>query len=105
MTATSQTQLNAELKAFLHSGTVIPAHPLALDESRQLDEARQRLLSRYYIASGAGGIAVGVHSTQFEIRDPKINLYERVLQLAAEEVEQLTIRAVDRPEVQGVPES
>lgn len=90
----AKTQLSTQLKAFLHTGTVIPAHPLALDENRQLDETRQRLLSRYYIASGAGGIAVGVHSTQFEIRDPEINLYETVLQLAAEEVEQAKL---DRP--------
>lgn len=71
----------------LHAGTVIPAHPLALDADRQLDEERQRLLTRYYMASGAGGIAVGVHSTQFEIRDENIGLFEPVLRLAAEEVE------------------
>ena len=78
--------LNPELKAFLDAGTVIPAHPLALNQDRQLDEARQRGLTRYYMASGAGGVAVGVHSTQFEIRDPQVNLYETVLQLAAEEI-------------------
>src|SRR5690606_40543212 len=71
----------------LRSGTVIPAHPLALTADRKLDEERQRLLTRYYIAAGAGGVAVGVHSTQFAIRDPKINLYERVLQLAADEID------------------
>lgn len=70
----------------LHEGAVIPAHPLALNAERQLDEKRQRGLTRYYMACGAGGIAVGVHTTQFEIRDPKINLYQRVLALAAEEV-------------------
>lgn len=80
--------LKPEVKALLHEGTVIPAHPLALTEHRQLDQARQRGLTRYYMASGAGGVAVGVHSTQFEIRDPRINLYEAVLQLAAEEVEE-----------------
>jgi hypothetical protein len=79
-------QLNTQLKAFLQEGTVIPAHPLALNEDRKLDEVHQRLLTKYYLASGAGGIAIGVHSTQFEIRDPKINLYETVLKLAAEEI-------------------
>ncbi|MBC6491393.1 dihydrodipicolinate synthase family protein [Flavihumibacter stibioxidans] len=78
----------------LQEGTVIPAHPLALTADRQLDEARQRLLTRYYIASGAGGMAVGVHSTQFEIRDPQVNLYEPVLRLA---VEELSKAAPDRP--------
>ncbi|MDZ4706918.1 MAG: dihydrodipicolinate synthase family protein [Saprospiraceae bacterium] len=70
----------------LHAGTVIPAHPLALDENLNLDEQRQRLLTRYYLAAGAGGVAVGVHTTQFEIRDPSINLLEPVLKLAAEEI-------------------
>ena len=79
--------LDSELQRLLHEGTVIPAHPLALTENRQLDERRQRLLTRYYLASGAGGIAVGVHTTQFDIRKPEINLLERVLELAAEEVE------------------
>ncbi len=78
--------LHATLKQHLHAGTVIPAHPLALNAERKLDEQRQRLLSRYYIASGAGGIAVGVHSTQFEIREKGIDLYAPVLKLAAEEI-------------------
>lgn len=69
----------------LREGTVIPAHPLALNAERCLDEERQRMLTRYYIASGAGGVAVGVHTTQFAIRSPKYNLYEKVLALAAEE--------------------
>lgn len=68
----------------LHDGLVIPAHPLALNAERQLDERHQRALTRYYIASGAGGVAVGVHSTQFEIREA--GLLEPVLRLAAEEV-------------------
>ncbi|QQT26188.1 dihydrodipicolinate synthase family protein [Sphingobacterium spiritivorum] len=80
-------KLDPVLKKLLHEGTVIPAHPLALHEDRSIDEEGQRLLSRYYMASGAGGIAVAVHSTQFEIRDPKINLFETVLQWAAEEVQ------------------
>ncbi len=78
----------------MHDGLVIPAHPLALDENRQLDEKSQRALTRYYMASGAGGIAVGVHSTQFEIREPEHNLFEPVLRLAAEEVKKAKL---DRP--------
>lgn len=87
-------QLKPELKRFLDAGTIIPAHPLALTSARKLDEHHQRLLTRYYIAAGAGGVAVGVHSTQFEIRKPEINLYEKVLELASEEVEQAKL---DRP--------
>ncbi len=74
-----------DVRSQLRSGLVIPAHPLALDASRRLDERRQRALTRYYLAAGAGGIAVGVHTTQFAIRDPKIGLLEPVLALAAEE--------------------
>jgi hypothetical protein len=73
------------LREKLLSGLVIPAHPLALNSRRQLDERRQRALTRYYLAAGAGGIAVGVHTTQFAIRDPKFGLLESVLALAAEE--------------------
>lgn len=79
-------QLSPELKTHLHNGTVIPAHPLALDQERKIDEKKQRQLTRYYIASGAGGIAIGVHTTQFEIHNPEINLYETVLKLASEEI-------------------
>jgi dihydrodipicolinate synthase/N-acetylneuraminate lyase len=68
----------------LRAGQVIPAHPLALNRERTLDERRQVCLTRYYHAAGAGGIAVGVHSTQFEIRLPQHNLLGPVLQLAAE---------------------
>lgn len=75
----------------LHAGTIIPAHPLALSEELRLDEYRQRRLTRYYIASGAGGIAVGVHTTQFEIRKQKIDLLEPVLRLAAEEIERASL--------------
>jgi dihydrodipicolinate synthase/N-acetylneuraminate lyase len=67
----------------LRRGTVIPAHPLALRADRTLDEPRQRALTRYYMDAGAGGVAVGVHTTQFEIREH--GLYARVLRLAAEE--------------------
>jgi dihydrodipicolinate synthase/N-acetylneuraminate lyase len=74
-----------QLREKLRSGLVIPAHPLALNSQRKLDERRQRALTRYYLASGAGGIAVGVHTTQFAIRDPKFALLEPVLRLADEE--------------------
>jgi dihydrodipicolinate synthase/N-acetylneuraminate lyase len=70
----------------LRAGLVIPAHPLALTGERRLDERRQRALTRYYHAAGAGGIAVGVHTTQFEIRDPRHGLFKPVLELAAETV-------------------
>jgi dihydrodipicolinate synthase/N-acetylneuraminate lyase len=78
--------LKENIKQLLFEGTVIPAHPLALNEDRSLDEDGQRRLTNYYMDAGAGGIAVGVHTTQFEIRDPEFNLYERVLRLAVEEV-------------------
>ena len=87
-------QLAADKLQLLRAGTIIPAIPLALDSNRQHDEARQRMLSRYYMAAGTGGIAVAVHSTQFEIRDPEINLFETVLRLAAEEVDRAKL---DRP--------
>jgi dihydrodipicolinate synthase/N-acetylneuraminate lyase len=74
-----------DLRARLKQGLVIPAHPLALNADRKLDERRQRALTRYYIAAGAGGIAVGVHTTQFAIREPEIGLFKPVLELAAEE--------------------
>src|SRR5438445_12296577 len=67
----------------LQSGLVIPAHPLALTAERKLDERRQVALTRYYCEAGAGGIAVGVHTTQFAIREPAIALFDPVLRLAA----------------------
>jgi dihydrodipicolinate synthase/N-acetylneuraminate lyase len=70
----------------LLSGLVIPAHPLALTAQRRLDERRQRALTRYYLAAGAGGIAVGVHTTQFAIRNPKFSLLRPVLELASQEM-------------------
>ena len=69
----------------LRNGVAIPAHPLALNASRKLDERRQRALTRYYVDAGVGGVAVGVHTTQFAIREPDIDLYKPVLELAAEE--------------------
>ena len=80
--------LDTSINQILQAGTVIPAHPLALDENRRLDEARQRLLTRYYLAAGIGGLAVGVHTTQFEIRKPEFNLLEPVLKITAEEIDQ-----------------
>lgn len=77
-------KLSSDLERLLHEGTVIPAHPLALTSDRRIDEQRQRALTRYYIASGAGGVAVGVHTTQFEIRDQ--GLLEPVLRLASDTV-------------------
>ena len=71
----------------LQRGIAIPAHPLALTDDRKLDERRQRALSRYYLAAGAGGLAVGVHTTQFQIHDPSCGLLKPVLALAAEEMD------------------
>jgi dihydrodipicolinate synthase/N-acetylneuraminate lyase len=76
------TKLPADTLALLRQGTVIPAHPLALDAARKLDARRQRALTRYYLDAGSGGLAVGVHATQFAIRER--GLYEPVLRLAAE---------------------
>ncbi|MEI3798361.1 Dihydrodipicolinate synthase/N-acetylneuraminate lyase [Chitinophaga ginsengisegetis] len=79
--------LSPAVKTLLHQGTFIPAHPLALTSELRIDEKRQRALTRYYLESGSGGIAIGVHTTQFEIRDPKFNLLERVLELTADEIQ------------------
>lgn len=83
--------LSPQIAELLRQGTVIPAHPLALHEDLTFDERHQRALSRYYAAAGAGGIAVGVHSTQFEIREH--GLYRPVLELAAETVQDRAARA------------
>jgi dihydrodipicolinate synthase/N-acetylneuraminate lyase len=82
------------LRAHLLAGHVIPAQPLALDRHRKFSEKHQRALTRYYVAAGSGGLAVGVHSTQFAIRDPEHNLFRPVLELAAQ-----TVRA----ELAGAP--
>jgi dihydrodipicolinate synthase/N-acetylneuraminate lyase len=74
--------LDAALWERVREGMVIPAHPLALTESRQLDEQHQRALARYYLDAGAAGLAVGVHTTEFKIHDPAVGLYQPVLQLA-----------------------
>jgi hypothetical protein len=79
--------LDSSVNKLLQNGTVIPAHPLALKESREIDEEWQRRLTRYYLSCGVGGLAVGVHTTQFEIRKPEINLLETVLKITAEEIQ------------------
>ena len=76
----------------LARGVVVPACPLALAPERRLDERRQRALIRYYSAAGAGGVAVGIHTTQFEIHDPETGLLEPVLALAAEEMDRADAR-------------
>ncbi|HET6574964.1 MAG TPA: dihydrodipicolinate synthase family protein [Fimbriiglobus sp.] len=87
--------LDPRVGSALRRGQVIPACPLALTADRRLDERRQRALIRYYLDAGAGGLAVGVHTTQFAIRDPKHALYRPVLGLVAEEVDRADRR---RPE-------
>lgn len=79
--------LDSSIKQVIAKGGVIPAHPLALTAERRLDERRQRALTRYYADAGAAGMAVGVHTTQFAIRDTRIGLFEPVLQLAVEEMD------------------
>jgi dihydrodipicolinate synthase/N-acetylneuraminate lyase len=87
-------RFSMDLCKHFQAGQVMPAHPLALDRNRKFSEKHQRALTRYQLAAGAGGLAVGVHSTQFEIRDPQHGLLRPVLELAAE-----TARAelADRP--------
>ena len=85
------------IRTILAAGVAIPANPLALTATRKLDERRQRALTRYYIASGVGGLAVAVHTTQFAIRDPQIRLFKPVLELAADEMNRADRdRAVNR---------
>ena len=77
-----RSDLPSSVTDILRRGTVVPAHPLALDSARRFDPMRQRALTRYYLDAGSGGLAVGVHATQFEIRD--VGLYEPVLRSATE---------------------
>jgi dihydrodipicolinate synthase/N-acetylneuraminate lyase len=84
------TELPEEVLNEIRKGVVIPALPLALDRSRKLDLRRQKALMRYYLDAGAGGVAVAVHTTQFEIRLPEFNLYKPVLQIAMEEFDRFT---------------
>jgi dihydrodipicolinate synthase/N-acetylneuraminate lyase len=106
--ASSSPALSPSVRAALRRGVVIPAHPLALTAERRLDERRQRALTRYYLAAGAGGIAVGVHTTQFAIREK--GLLRPVLELAADEDrrhEQLAIKVagICGPTPQAVAEA
>ncbi|UCH33262.1 MAG: dihydrodipicolinate synthase family protein [Armatimonadota bacterium] len=80
-------EIASAIRENVKRGMVIPAHPLALTAERRLDERRQHALTRYYLDAGAGGVAVGVHTTQFEIRQPGIDLFEPVLELASETVD------------------
>ena len=82
ISAMHHSEIKSEVRRLIADGTVLPAHPLALDADRKLDTRHQRALTRYYIDAGAGGLAVGVHTTQFAIRD--VGLYRPVLELAAE---------------------
>src|SRR5580658_9739752 len=77
-----------DIRQHLLRGHVIPAHPLALNSARKLEPRRQRALTRYYLDAGAGGVAVGVHTTQFAIREPRYGLFRPVLELAIEEMRQ-----------------
>ena len=80
--------IHPQVLAVFRRGTVVPAQPLALDEQRRLSLRHQRALCRYYIDAGAGGVAVGVHSTQFAIRDPAVGLFEPVLRSCSEFLEE-----------------
>ncbi|MDH5205265.1 MAG: dihydrodipicolinate synthase family protein [Hylemonella sp.] len=88
-------ELPSDSLAVLRQGAVIPAHPLALDANRQLDRKRQQALTRYYLDAGSGGLAVGVHTTQFAIR--QVGLYEPVLALAMETARAWTPLGGTRP--------
>lgn len=85
--------MKKDVRELLLKGAVIPAMPLALDNRREPDERRQRALLRYYLDAGAGGIAVGVHTTQFAIRDPKFNLLKPLLKIAEEECKRFSIQS------------
>jgi len=86
----SSLTLSQEKINILKKGVVIPASPLALDKNRKLDKKHQKALYRYYISAGSGGIAVGVHTTQFEIREPGINIFKPLLELASSEIDGLS---------------
>ncbi|MES3001551.1 MAG: dihydrodipicolinate synthase family protein [Pseudomonadota bacterium] len=90
-----RTDIPADSLAVLRKGAVIPAHLLALDANRQLDARRQRAMTRYYLDAGVGGVAVGVHSTQFAIRD--VGLYQPVLELAMQTAREWTPLGGKRP--------
>lgn len=88
--------MDSDLRQALQAGRVIPAHPLALDANGRFDERRQRTLTRYYAAAGAGGLAVGVHTTQFAIRHPSVGLFEPLLSLTREEMDRADARSGTR---------
>ena len=85
--------MNTESLKLLHAGAFLPAMPLVLDENRKFDEAGQRRLVRYYMEAGVDGLAVAVHTTQFTIRDPKINLFETVLRVVKDEMNAYSARS------------
>ena len=85
--------VNSDIINKLRSGCVIPAHPLALRADNKIDEQHQKALTRYYLASGAGGLAVGVHTTQFAIHNSKVGLYLPVLELAGETAQEFAASA------------
>ena len=85
-------ELPVDVVAALRRGQVIPAHPLALDANGSFDERHQRALTRYYVAAGSGGLAIGVHTTQFAIRDPAVGLFEPVLAIGADEMNRADAR-------------
>ncbi len=96
-------QPDPKVSALIRRGLVIPASPLALDSNRRFDERRQRILMRYYLDAGAGGMAVGMHFTQFEIRRPGIDLFRPVLSICADEVRSWSSRLKKRvPLVAGI---
>ena len=92
----------SDWRSQLRQGIAIPAHPLALTKNRKLDERRQRALTRYYIAAGVGGLAIGVHTTQFAIRDPRHGLFKPVLELASEELQRYANRGDPVVRIGGV---
>jgi dihydrodipicolinate synthase/N-acetylneuraminate lyase len=97
------TDIPAPIRKRIADGTVIPAIPLALDSSRKFDPEHQRALVRYYVDSGVGGLAVGVHTTQFAIREPRYNLYKPVLEAVSGWIdEQAARRGVSVAKVGGV---
>jgi len=87
-------RLDPGARALLHDGLVIPAHPLALDPGARFEQRRQEALTRYYLDAGAGGLAVGVHTTQFAVHRESVGLYEPVLRCAAETTRSWTDRRV-----------
>mgnify|MGYP000995755561 CR=1 FL=1 len=90
-------QTSADVRERIHSGVVIPASPLALDSRGHFDSRRQMALMRYYLAAGAGGVAVAVHTTQFAIRKPEIGLLGPVLETCASAIDEMSSKLPDPP--------